>query len=206
MLRTIVSDRIEVIPVLLHSRASFRASTERVTYSEVDGVVEHSIGGIKWDASNKCHIPSVLRDVMASITPAETITGKSERASPPNLDISTSWPFHISLIWKKKKYRQLSVLRTACTIILSFPRIRLSFEWHPRGPEVLPIYSSPQSHRVLPREHKHEACRMRAVCIRDLICITILAYVFCRRSLRRYVGTQQVPYALGGVCTRSAVM
>ena len=123
MLRTIVSDRIEVIPVLLHSRASFRASTERVTYSEVDGVVEHSIGGIKWDASNKCHIPSVLRDVMASITPAETITGKSERASPPNLDISTPWPFHISLIWKKKKYRQLSVLRvlTLLFLVLDFP-------------------------------------------------------------------------------------
>lgn len=72
MLRTSVSDRIEVIPILLHSRASFVRvlCTGRVTYSEVDRVVEHSIGGIKWDASNKCHIPSVLQDVMASITPS----------------------------------------------------------------------------------------------------------------------------------------
>lgn len=76
----------------------------------------------------------------------------------------------------------------------TFPRVPSSGAKNtPNGP----IYSSPQSHRVLPREHKQKACRMRAVCIRDLICITILAYVFCRRSLRRYVGTQQVPYALG---------
>lgn len=106
--------------------------------------------------------------------------------------MSTPRPFHFPHVDENRN------IASCLYIILSFLRTRLSLECqHPWGPKILAIYSSPHSHRLLPRETQTQSMKNAGRMHRDLICITILAYVFCRHSLRRYVGTQQVPYALG---------
>jgi len=126
---------------------------------------------------------------MASVHSAETITGKSERASPPDFDISTPPSFHFPHSEEKKKYHQLFVCYPFFSSYSTFPRIlRTAVLGGQKHTQYTRTGSFPEKQKSM-----QNAGRMH----RDLICITILAYVFFRRSLRRYVGTQQVPYALG---------